>query len=233
METYKIGNKIKCTISTYAPITIGDTQLLYDQQPYTVLNEVEARLTFDDIDTVERSVFNQLVYNNANLRSILFSDVTLNNKILNLIFHKIDAKLCRKSENCNSDNKILYLSTGADVIYQVFIYDADGQLAAAFGSYDNPDEGVQLPEEIEDGNFIVFYSIFSSLSYEFKNNPNNYYTLDLEITGNKNDTTHTMFIHLDKCGLQIDKNMVFNRNANAVDLRFTIIDNNNNYIALE
>ena len=60
-----------------------------------------------------------------------------------------------------------------------------------------------------------------------------YFTLDLLVTGNKEDNTSNMNIHIEKCALKIDKNMYFNQHSNAVDLIFTVLDTGKNYIALE
>ena len=53
------------------------------------------------------------------------------------------------------------------------------------------------------------------------------------ITGNEEDSAAKMTIHIDKCGLKIDKNMYFNQRSNTVDLIFTVLDTGENYIALE
>ena len=42
-----------------------------------------------------------------------------------------------------------------------------------------------------------------------------------------------MTIHIEKSALRIDKNMYFNQRSNTVDLIFTVIDTEANYITLE
>ena len=40
MKTYKIGNKVKCIIRSYSSGYIGETRMEYDNQPYTVLQDI-------------------------------------------------------------------------------------------------------------------------------------------------------------------------------------------------
>ena len=81
--------------------------------------------------------------------------------------------------------------------------------------------------------YIVFYSYEGSNSFKFNRQMSQYLTLDLILEGNADDELNTSFIHINKCALQINKNMYFNRSLNAVDLKFVVINDNNSYITLE
>lgn len=135
MNTYKIGNKVTGIIRSYVSGAIGDIKLDYDNQPYTIVKSIEANLTFKDVNSTAKSSFTELTYNDNKLTQVQLSDVTLNDKILNLIFSKTDTKLVSRLENCISDDeKNIYLTSPKATVYQVFIYGADGNLAAAYGT---------------------------------------------------------------------------------------------------
>lgn len=81
--------------------------------------------------------------------------------------------------------------------------------------------------------YLVCYQYDSDKGYSLNKPENHYFTLDLLITGNKEDNATNMTIHINKCGLKIDKNMYFNQRSNAIDLIFTVIDTGDDYITLE
>ena len=228
MKTYKLGNKIKCIIRSFAAGKIGEQDMEYGNQPYTILKDVEASLTFKDHLVQGKNVFTELAYTEDNLQEITISNVEINDKILNLIFSKNEEKLCSTVENCMAENKKIYISAPTDKIYQVFIYDVDGKLEKAFGSLNTFEIDVERNED-----YIVFYSYEGSNSFKFNRQMSQYLTLDLILEGNADDELNTSFIHINKCALQINKNMYFNRSLNAVDLKFVVINDNNSYITLE
>ena len=228
MKTYKLGNKIKCIIRSCAAGKIGDQEMLYGNQPYTVLKDVEASLTFVEKTKTSKSIFNELQFSQDNLQEITISNVELNDKILNLIFSKNEDKLCSTFENCCAEDNKIYISAPTSEIYQVFIYNVDGELEEAFGVLDNMKVEVERNED-----YLVFYSYEGEKSYSLKNEQSQYLALDLILEGNSDDELQTSYIHVEKCALQINKNMSFNRTLNAVDLKFIVVSDENNYITLE
>ena len=62
METYKIGNKVDCIIRSFASGTLGQTEMKYANQPYTIIKNIEASMTF-------------LEQNKKELESVKFEDV--------------------------------------------------------------------------------------------------------------------------------------------------------------
>ena len=88
MKTYKLGNKIKCIIRSFSAGKIGDQEMIFGNQPYTVLKDVEASLSFSDNTHNSKTSFVELAHNKDSLQEITFSNVELNDKILNLIFSK-------------------------------------------------------------------------------------------------------------------------------------------------
>ena len=227
MDTYKLGNKVTCIIRAYSSGKLGAMVVAYDHQPYTIIKSVTANLGFTDIDTTAKSSFTQLAYNNSKLSQVQISDVTLNDKILNLIFLKSETKLVSKVENyISDDNNLIYLNPIADKVYQVFIYNTLGKLENACGFHETGH-----PLTVSEANKDYLYE--ANKGYSLDRLDNMYFTLDLLIAGNKEDNTSNMNIHIEKCALKVDKNMYFNQRTNTVDLIFTVLDTGENYIALE
>ena len=228
MKTYKLGNKTKCIIRSFSAGRIGEQEMKYDNQPYTVLKDVEASLTFVDKNISSKSTFVDLSYNIDSLQEINISNVELNDKILNLIFSKNEDKLCSTMINCVAENNKIYITSPTDEIYQVFIYDVDGNLEQAYGVLNNMEVAVQRNED-----YLVFFTYVGEKSFKINRSESLYLTLDLILEGNADDEINTSFIHINKCALKVNKNMYFNRSLNAVDLKFVVIDDNESYITLE
>ena len=228
MKTYKLGNKTKCIIRSFSAGRIGEQEMQYDNQPYTVLKDVEASLTFVDKNISSKSTFVDLSYNIDSLQEINISNVELNDKILNLIFSKNEDKLCSTMINCIAENNKIYITSPTDEIYQVFIYDVDGNLEQAYGVLNNMEVAVQRNED-----YLVFFTYVGEKSFKINRSESLYLTLDLILEGNADDEINTSFIHINKCALKVNKNMYFNRSLNAIDLKFVVIDDNESYITLE
>ena len=228
MKTYKLGNKTKCIIRSFSAGKIGEQEMKYDNQPYTVLKGVEASLTFVDKNISSKSTFVDLSYNIDSLQEINISNVELNDKILNLIFSKNEDKLCSTMINCVAENNKIYITSPTDEIYQVFIYDVDGNLEQAYGVLNNMEVAVQRNED-----YLVFFTYVGEKSFKINRSESLYLTLDLILEGNADDEINTSFIHINKCALKVNKNMYFNRSLNAIDLKFVVIDDNESYITLE
>lgn len=228
MKTYKLGNKTKCIIRSFSAGKIGEQEMKYDNQPYTVLKDVEASLTFVDKNISSKTTFVDLSYNIDSLQEINISNVELNDKILNLIFSKNEDKLCSTMINCVAENNKIYITSPTNEIYQVFIYDVDGNLEQAYGILNNMEVAVQRNED-----YLVFFTYVGEKSFKINRSESLYLTLDLILEGNADDEINTSFIHINKCALKVNKNMYFNRSLNAVDLKFVVIDDNESYITLE
>ena len=228
MKTYKLGNKTKCIIRSFSAGRIGEQEMQYDNQPYTVLKDVEASLTFTDKNISSKSTFVDLSYNIDNLQEINIYNVELNDKILNLIFSKNEDKLCSTMINCVAENNKIYITSPTDEIYQVFIYDVDGNLEQAYGVLNNMEVEVKRNED-----YLVFFTYEGEKSFKINRSESLYLTLDLFLEGSADDEINTSFIHINKCALTVNKNMYFNRSLNAVDLKFVVTDDNESYITLE
>lgn len=232
METYKIGNKINGVIRSYTANPIGDVQIQYNNQPYTIFEGASATFTFTEDD--ENLQFSHrrsaAYYNMAYLQEVNIQDVPLTDKIFNLIFQKSEEKLCTETIHVTTDeNGIAYLNISTDAWYQVFVYDDTGALETAFGTL--TDTSLQLNKPNAD--YLIVYSYEGELAYLFRSLDNLYLTIDLEIVGNKDDNTQPMFVHLEKCGFRLTRNLYFDRNANAVDITLKVINDGLSYIVLK
>lgn len=134
MNTYQIGNKITCIIRAYSAGKIGDDIATYNNEPYTILRDVGASLTFTDRDKNARSgIYRELNYDVSTLNQVKINNVHLTERVLKLIFKKNEVALMSHYENVESDEEgRIYLSTPADTIYQVFIYDENTTLVYSF-----------------------------------------------------------------------------------------------------
>ena len=237
METYKLGNEIKCIIRSYAAGPIGNTVALYDNQPYTILKDVSATIRFKDQNSnIGKGVKNLLSYNTNAIEDIQISNVLLTDKIINLIFDQVESKLCTVAENFESDNNgNVFISCPQDIIYNVFTYNENGDLEtdSSFFSFDLSQSNFKVQEP--NAPYMIVYSYEGQNAVSLTAPNHLYVTLDLELVSNIDNETSKMFIHLDKCGIKADKNLYFNQNINSVDLTFTVIDNGttNNYIVLK
>lgn len=233
MEAYKIGNKVNGIIRSYCAGLLGCTEMQYANQPYTVLKGVSAEITFKNISREAQHLQQRdLHFNHQIIDTITISDVELTDKILNLIFSKSEIKLAHVIENyMTNDHGEVFLNI-MDPIYQVFIYDVDGNLEQAYGTWD-ANEPLVLNKANSD--YLIAYSYEKEFALSLTKNNNFYITLDLEIIGNQDDSTQRMWIHIDKCGLEIDNRLYFNQRSNAVDLTFKVIADKNaeNYITLK
>lgn len=222
MNTYKIGNKVNCIIRSYSLDPIGSYVFTYKNEPYTVLKDIAAQITYASQHRDLTSTQTVLSFDHDFVSDIYLSDVKINDKILNLIYEpNTTTKLANTFKNYMSDdNATIYLDNTADTIYQVFIYNQAGVLEEAYGTLSTT---TPLVVQQANSNYLICYSYECATSVNL-NRMNNYYvTLDLEVLGNENDQTQTMWIHLDKCALSVDKRLDFNDTLNTIDLHFKSI----------
>ena len=240
MKNYKLGNQVTVIIRSYSDDTlIGDQYVEYANQPYTIIKSAEANLSFKNITSTAKTTFNHLAYTHIKPSQLSISNVTINDKILNLIFHKNQTEephLCTKLENVtSSQDKKIYFGQLNTTLKNVFIYDSEGKC-----KYEPKLNNNSYPVDKSEQPYLVCYQYDSTTSFSLDQNNNHYYTIDLLLTSNQKefgekDNTINSTIHLEKCALEINSDMSFAQNSNAVDLKFIVLDDNNleNYITLE
>ena len=233
MATYKIGNKVTGIIRSFCAGKLGGIDMQYNNQPYTLLTDIDVSLTFSEQDkTSSQGNKNILEYNFDTLQSVTINNVKLTDRILALIYKQNkEGPLFSKREIYTSDNEgKIYLNLPTAKIYQVFIYDDDGVLESAFGEYADSTLTVQKA----DTDYAIYYSYEGEVSYFLEKPENFYVTIDFEALGNKDDGTQDMCIHIAKCILKINKNMYFtSNNSNAIDLVAQVIHTCDDYITLK
>lgn len=239
MKNYKLGNQVTVIIRSYSDDTfIGDQYVEHANQPYTIIKSAEANLSFKNITSTAKTTFNHLAYTHMKPSQLSISNVTINDKILNLIFHKNQTAaphLFTKIENViSSEDEKIYFGQLDKTLKNVFIYDSEGNC-----KYVPELNANSYPVDKSGQPYLVCYQYESTTSFSLDQNNNHYYTIDLLLTSNQkefgeNDNTINSTIHLEKCALEINSDMSFAQNSNAVDLKFIVLDNDlENYITLE
>ena len=124
MKTYKLGNKVRCIVRSFSSGSIGSQEMMFNNQPYTILKDVEAKITFADKSKKSKINNENLLYFNQEVISTVdFYNVEITDKILNLIYSKEkEAKPVSESVNVELVNKKFILPISHNDIYQIFIY---------------------------------------------------------------------------------------------------------------
>jgi hypothetical protein len=135
MNVYKLGNKVKCIIRSFSSGKIGDVEMKYGNQPYTVLSDIEAQLSFQSKNRNANAVQPELNYNLDYADTLRISNVKLTDRIINLIFAQSDSAMCHVQENYTATNGKFYFSLpiNQSEVYQLFVYNDTGDLVKAEG----------------------------------------------------------------------------------------------------
>lgn len=228
MNTYKIGNTVTAIIRTYASTEIAGETLQYDNQPYTIIKGAEAQISFDTISTTTNSRFAVFTHSAQQPKEVKIFDAHLTERMMNLLFGKMEPQFISKVENGQVVDGRLYINAAAETIYQLFVYDTKQKLVYAAGTHETA-----TPIELEDGNYLVCYQYIGSKAFDLATRENRYYTLDLVTQGNADDHTMNATIHIEKCGLEVDKNLMFDQSSGSANLKFVVLDTGKDYIALD
>lgn len=232
MKTYKLGNKAKCIIRAYCVGLLGAEIMQHDNQPYTVLEDIEATVYFNDKDSKAMTSKNLLSFNASNVSRVVLQNVVLTEKVLNLLFKNYPNGLNNTTQYITStDRKELYFPHNP--IYEVFVYDNEGLVSREEMVETTQSEEAILRTDKANYEYLTFYSYIPQKSLSLNENNNNVYiTLDLELEGNEDDQTRNAWIHLERCGLEADRTLFFKQSINTVDLSFIVLDGEN-YITFE
>lgn len=219
MRTYKINNRVKsCIIRSITPGFLGDTEMQYANQPYTILHDIAGQLTFEtNTKSNQKGAYNIFHYSHASVSELRLNDVSLTSKILNLIFPKTEAKLVQRSTILSTDEEgRIFLPHGA-VWHEVFVY--SNQELQTF---------IQLAEseinELEPNQpYLVCYGIVQD-GVSLNGTSNFYVSVDLELENNIDEERSTTFIHLSKCHITTDNSIRFEKDdTTTANLIFHVI----------
>ena len=232
MENIKLSNRLDCIIRGIAPGHIGNTELSYGNQPYTIIRDVAVTFSFSSVDSSYNAQYKVLGHRLDNVSSVSIGGVKTTQKILEMVFGSAEGLLTKVVSTKISNSKI-YISAPSFPIYQVFVFDKSGNLIAAADRLDSPAMTLdRIPDEVVQ----VFFSYPARQSFSFDEHPQwMYFTLDFAGEVNLSDKTSYTTIHLDKCLLRTNRNLIFNADANTIDLEFDVIHDrsmkNADYIA--
>ena len=186
METYKLGNKVKVILRAYSAGKIGNIEMKYPTQPYTILDAVEAQVNYNDKNSNARTTQKLIGYNIDYVESVQLRNVPLTDKILNLIYDTSDEIFCSESKNYNSNNDgVVYLHLPTPVIYDVFIYNSKGELEDALEQVSDNKITVKEPNS----NYLLIYRYPAQEGYSLNRSNNVLLNIDMEVLGNEDNST--------------------------------------------
>lgn len=224
MKQIKIGNRIKNLIIRNAssmPLAEGDPEPICDNQPYTILSDIDAEFEFEYLTSTQSTWHNVLHYSNYKLSSILLKKVPLTDKIMNLLFKRQDNLTGSLIEDVISDYEghiFLNKVSSDSQVRNMFIFDANGNIEALENIY--PEEVVLKPNT----NYKIIYELGNFTGWSFnKNNRNIYLNLDMETVSNNNDSTSKFFIHADKCSVEVEHSLHFTEELSYIDIKVIVL----------
>ncbi len=231
MNTYKIGNKVNCTIRAYRAGKMGSRTMTYAHEPYTILPEIEVSISFHNTDVRDQHPTKELLrYHYNAIDTVTLSNIPLTRPILELMFKEHNRPFISIREEMIStiDNKIYF--NNPSIVYQVFVFDNLGMLEAAYDDISANYIDVQKAESV----YSIYYYYLGERSISLEQPENTPVTLDLEVIGNKDDETHGMHIHIEHAIIRISGDISFDdSNSNVTDLVFEVISSEDNYIVLD
>lgn len=236
MTTYKIGNKIDCVIRACYAEPIGKYEIQYDNEPYTIIQGENGTLNFSSTDKEFTGQERVGGYITENINSFSIYNVTLTDKILNLIYSKNEGfSITFNEKTLSGEDKKIYFSNGLGKNKKmVFVYNTEGQAPELEAAYDTITEDY-IEVQDADSYYLLVYEVITDNIYSLDKRNNVYVSLDISSTSAEDEETSRVWIHIDKAIVQVNKTLYFNANANAVDLTFVVIKDKDtiNYIGWE
>lgn len=193
MTTYKIGNHVDCVIRAYCSDPIGDYKINYDKEPYTIISGENGIINFAsrNVDMTGNDRVGN--YSTEKINSFSLYNVTLTDKILNLIYSKNEGFSITFHEKLLSDeNKKIFLTKGLGKIKKlVFIYYSDDEndqpiLENAVSTL----ESDEIEVLHENAYYNIVYEVITDNIYSLDKRRNVYVTLDISSIGNEDDNTN-------------------------------------------
>ena len=236
MATYKIGNQVDCVIRAYNSAPIGEYKITYDHEPYTIIKGENGLISFSSDNTDFSSKERNGGYATEKIDSFSLYNITLTDKILNLIYCKNEGfSITFHEKLLSGDDKKIYFSNGfGKTKKMVFIYYSDDSAAELENAYSTIEDDY-IEVEHENAYYNIVYEVITNSTYSLNKRNNVYVSLDISTISNEDDNTSKVWLHIDKAIVRVNKTLYFNKNANAVDLTFSVIndDTTTNYIGWE
>lgn len=251
METFKFGNKVKCIIRFHnCSKSIGGITPQFDEQPYTVLNNLSATVTFKSNST--NSTSKESAYLMANqvdeIGEIQLRNCLLTDKLIYLLFGMREGAgnfTAQCQVTADEDGK-LYLPT-TKTVCRAFVYDSNGDLYAAY-TFDGKEKsnnlhgldmsnGQVLSKDncifsttegargfITDQDYMIFYEYPGEFTFSLDSQYSSVMSFDLISDGNLQDSTKSFCLHIAKATISANKTFYFTKQeSNTIDLTLKVI----------
>ena len=174
MATYKIGNQVDCVIRAYNSAPIGEYKVTYDHEPYTIIKGENGLISFSSDNTDFSSKERNGGYATEKIDSFSLYNITLTDKILNLIYCKNEGfSITFHEKLLSGDDKKIYFSNGfGKTKKMVFVYYSDDSAA-----------------ELENAYYNIVYEVITNSTYSLNKRNNVYVSLDISTISNEDDNT--------------------------------------------
>lgn len=245
METYKFGNKVKCIIRFHnCSQTIGGITPQFDDQPYTVLNDISAEVSFkqNTTNSTNKEKGYLLSTDVSEISEIKLKNCLLTDKMIALIFGEEESQNFISQCQVTSDNGWLYLPTTKRIL-RAFVYNSAGEFIAAYGANSTVPKVARIPQgglfglcrdnchfpgRIHQFNDGEDYKVFFEFEGDFTFSLDSYYTpvmsFDLISEGNLENSTKSFCLHIAKAAISPDKTFRFSdEESNTIDLTLKVI----------
>jgi hypothetical protein len=253
METFKFGNKVKCIIRFHdCSKSIGGITPQFDEQPYTVLNNLSVTVNFKSNSkniTSKESAY--LMSNQVDeIGEIQLRNCLLTDKLIYLLFGMKESvgNFTAQCQVTADEEGNLYLPT-TKTVCRAFVYDNNGDFYAAYSlegrEKNNPvlrgsnldfTDGQILTKDncifseiaargfIANQDYMVFYEYPGQFTFSIDSQYSSVMTFDLISDGNLEDSTKSFCLHIAKATVSANKTFYFTKDgSNTIDLTLKVI----------
>ena len=186
---YEFGTSCDVIIRCPFDTEIGG-QFYKAGSPYTILKDVYYNLSYKTQNTNAFSKENILSYRNALPDFINLYNVTLTDKVCNLITTRVDNKMITKVYHAIAVNGIIYLpennATNIYIVHDGSLIDIDYTV----------EEDKIIGDFIEQQEYMLIYNVVNqSETFDFETPSHGYLSLEIIGKGNLNKTTSSIYMN--------------------------------------
>lgn len=192
MELYEYGGQCSVLLTVKSPRVIGDHNYA-ENEPYTLLKDVNVVLAYEDTTTEQSAVKPLLATRFGRPSQIGVGKLPFSKKIWDLMFTKQEDKSSRTYYETRKvdQNSIFY--TEYDIIDDIiFVYDRNFQ-PLSFTKID--DSRLKIDVEPQTAVSVFYQGLIEKVAYSFEVPHFGYFDLQITATGNKDKRTSTAFLH--------------------------------------
>ena len=192
MELYEYGGQCSVLLTVKSPRVIGDRNYA-ENEPYTLLKDVNVVLAYEDTTTEQSAVKPLLATRFGRPSQIGVGKLPFSKKIWDLMFTKQEDKSSRTYYETRKvdQNSIFY--TEYDIVDDIiFVYDKNFQ-PLSFTKID--DSRLKIDVEPQTAVSVFYQGLIEKVAYSFEVPHFGYFDLQITATGNKDKRTSTAFLH--------------------------------------